>query len=125
LISYYCFSRTSRDEKELLSKVGKIPKGDNFDSICLWPTLDLHNVVTRDIKFEKSVGAKIKEFRKALGLSQQKLADDANLEKKQIQRVEKAEHSATLAVIVAISKALGKQPYELLKSDLKVKVNAN
>lgn len=79
-------------------------------------------MVARDIKFEKSVGGKIKEFRKALGLSQQKLADDANLEKKQIQRIEKAEHSATLSVIVAIAKALGRQPYELLKSDFKVKV---
>lgn len=85
--------------------------------------LDLHAVVTRDIKFEKSVGAKIKELRKAVGLSQQRLADDANLEKKQIQRIEKAEHSATLAIVVAIAKALGKQPYELLKSDYKVKGN--
>ena len=82
-------------------------------------------VVTRDIKFEKSVGIKIKEFRKALGLSQQKLADDANLEKKQIQRIERAEHSATLAVIVSIAKALGRQPYELLKTDVKVKEGAD
>ncbi|MND04841.1 anaerobic benzoate catabolism transcriptional regulator [compost metagenome] len=67
------------------------------------------------------MGAKIKEFRRALGLSQQQLADEANLEKKQIQRVEKAENSTSLSVIVAISKALGKQPYELLKSDYKVK----
>ncbi len=81
-------------------------------------------VVTRDIKFEKSVGAKVKEFRKELGWSLQKLADDANLEKKQIQRIEKAEHSATLSIIVAIAKALGKQPYELLKTDVKVKANA-
>jgi len=80
-------------------------------------------VLARDIKFEKSVGAKIKEFRKELGLSQQRLADDANVEKKQIQRIEKAEHSPTLSIIVAIAKALGKQPYELLKTDLKVKVN--
>lgn len=80
-------------------------------------------MLARDIKFEKSVGAKIKEFRKELGLSQQRLADDANVEKKQIQRIEKAEHSPTLSIIVAIAKALGKQPYELLKTDLKVKVN--
>lgn len=78
---------------------------------------------TRDLKFEKAVGARIKEFRKELGWSQQKLADDANIEKKQIQRIEKAEHSATLSIIVAIAKALGKQPFELLKTDFKVKVN--
>jgi transcriptional regulator with XRE-family HTH domain len=80
--------------------------------------------VARDIKFEKSVGAKIREFRKALGLSQQKLADDANLEKRQVQRIERAENSASLSVIVAIAKALGKQPYELLKSEYKIKVNS-
>jgi transcriptional regulator with XRE-family HTH domain len=80
-------------------------------------------VLTRDIKFEKSVGVQLKEFRKELGWSQQKLADEANLERKQIQRVEKAEHSVTLSIIVAISKALGRQPYELLKTDFKVKIN--
>jgi transcriptional regulator with XRE-family HTH domain len=78
-------------------------------------------VVPRDIRFEKSVGSKIREFRKALGLSQQNLADDSNLEKKQIQRIERAEHSPTLSVIVAVAKALGRQPYELLKTDVKVK----
>lgn len=82
-------------------------------------------MVTRDIKFEKAVGAKVRELRGTIGWSQQKLADEANLEKKQIQRVERAEHSASLAVLVAIAKVLGKQPYELLKSDFKVKVNTN
>lgn len=81
-------------------------------------------MVTRDIKFEKSVGAKVKEFRKELRWSQQKLADNANLEKKQIVRIEKAENSASLAIITAIAKALGKQPYELVKADYKVKVNS-
>lgn len=75
----------------------------------------------RDIRFEKSVGDKVKELRKTAGLSQLQLAHDANLEKKQIQRVEKAEHSVTLSVIVAIAKALGRQPYELIKTDVKVK----
>lgn len=82
-------------------------------------------MLTRDIKFEKSVGAKIKELRKELNWSQQKLADEANLERKQIQRVEKAEHSASLSIVLAIAKALGKQPYELLKTDHKIKVNTS
>jgi transcriptional regulator with XRE-family HTH domain len=81
-------------------------------------------VASRDIRFEKSVGAKVKELRKAAGLSQQELADDSNLEKKQIQRIEKAENSATLAIIVAIAKALGKQPYELIKTDYRVKASS-
>jgi len=101
----------------------KFLNGVNFDSIQADHTVEIHHVVTRDIKFEKSVGNKIREIRKELGLSQQKLADDANLEKKQIQRVERAEHSPTLSVIVAIAKALGREPYELLKSDHKIKGN--
>lgn len=80
-----------------------------------------NHVLARDIKFEKSVGAKIREFRKERGWSQQKLADETNVEKKQIQRIERAEHSPTLSILVAIAKALGKQPFELLKTDLKVK----
>lgn len=80
-----------------------------------------HHVLARDIKFEKSAGARIKEFRKERGWSQQKLADETNVEKKQIQRIERAEHSPTLSILVAIAKALGKQPFELLKTDLKVK----
>jgi transcriptional regulator with XRE-family HTH domain len=86
--------------------------------------LTFTTVLARDIKFEKSVGTKIKEFRKELGWSQQKLADEANLERKQIQRIERAEHSASLSIIVGIAKVLGKQPYELLKTEYKVKVSA-
>lgn len=89
-------------------------------TLCRTP--QIHNVLARDIKFEKSVGAKIKEFRKDRGWSQQKLADETNVEKKQIQRIERAEHSPTLSILVAIAKALGKQPFELLKTDFKVKI---
>lgn len=83
------------------------------------------NKVPRDAKFEKSVGARIKELRSGLGWSQQKLADDSNMERKQIQRIEKSVHSPKLAVLVAIAKTLGKQPYEILKTDFMVKVNTN
>ena len=103
----------------------KVLEEVKFDSFGKRQPVDLHNVVPRDIKFEKSVGAKVKEFRKGLGWSQQRLADEANLEKKQIQRVEKAENSTSLSIIVAISKALGRQPFELLKSDVQVKVNSS
>jgi transcriptional regulator with XRE-family HTH domain len=79
----------------------------------------------RDSKFEKSVGAKIKEFRKALGWSEQKLADYTNIERKQVQRLEKSDHSPELATLVAVAKTLGRQPYELLKTEVQVKVNTN
>lgn len=83
------------------------------------------NKVPRDIKFEKSVGSRIRELRNVLGWSQQKLADDSNMERKQVQRVEKSEHSPKLAILVALAKTLGRQPHELLKTDFEVKVNTN
>lgn len=64
-------------------------------------------------------------MRSALGWSQQKLADDSNMERKQVLRVESAEHSPKLAILVALAKTLGVQPHELLKTDYQVKVNSN
>ncbi|MBX2898013.1 MAG: helix-turn-helix transcriptional regulator [Cyclobacteriaceae bacterium] len=79
----------------------------------------------RDIEFEKSVGKKLREIRSNLGWSQKYLADIANMEQNQIQRVENAKNTTSLAIITAIAKALGKQPFELLKIDHQVKVNIN
>lgn len=69
------------------------------------------------------MGEHIRELRLHLGWSQKTLADHADLEQNQIQRVENAKNTPTLALITAISKALGKQPYELLKVSHQVKVN--
>lgn len=81
--------------------------------------------MNRDIKFEKSVGAKIKEFRQALGWSQEYLASVANIDKKQVQRLEQGEYSPYVSTVTGIAKALGKQPWEVLKVDYQVKVNTN
>lgn len=77
----------------------------------------------RDKNFEKSFGDKVRELRQKLGWSQQVLADNANIEKNQIQRVELAKHTTTLAIITAIARALGKQPFEVVKADYQIKVN--
>jgi transcriptional regulator with XRE-family HTH domain len=82
-------------------------------------------VKKRDIEFEKSVGLKVRELRQKLGWSQKHLADIANLEQNQIQRIENAKNTTTLAIIEAIAKALGKQPFELLKTEFQIKVNTN
>lgn len=80
----------------------------------------------RDIKFEKSVAEKIKELRKALGWSQQYLADIAGVDKKQVQRAEAlGEKSVFLRSLIQIAKALGKQPYEVLMTSHRVKVNTD
>lgn len=106
----------------MLPNVAKVQSGVKYGSTSFRLALDIHGVAaTRDTKFEKSVGAKIRAFRQALGWSQQKLADNSNIEKKQVQRIENAENSARLLIIVAIAKALGRQPFELLKTDHQVK----
>lgn len=79
----------------------------------------------RDIEFETAVGEKVREFRTKLGWSQKQLADVANIEQNQVQRVENAKNTTTLAILTAIAKALGKQPHELLKTDHQVKVNTS
>lgn len=83
------------------------------------------NKVERDIKFEKSLGARVRELRLELGWSQKVLADYSDLEQNQIQRVENAKNTTTVAIITAIAKALGKQPVELFKTEYVVKVNTN
>lgn len=79
----------------------------------------------RDLNFELSVGERIREFRRKLGWSQQVLGDYANLERNQIRRVEQAKNSPGLAVIASIARALGRQPFELLKTEYQFKVNKN
>jgi transcriptional regulator with XRE-family HTH domain len=82
-------------------------------------------VKKRDIDFEIAVGQNVKEMREKLNWSQKHLADIANLEQNQVQRVENAKNTTSLAILTAIAKALGKQPYEILKVDRHVKVNTS
>jgi len=82
-------------------------------------------VKKRDIEFEKAVGIKVRVFRERLGWSQKHLADIANIEQNQVQRVENAKNTTTLAIITAIAKALGRQPFELLRTEHQVRVNTN
>jgi transcriptional regulator with XRE-family HTH domain len=82
-------------------------------------------VKKRDIEFEKAVGTKVRELRGRLGWSQKQLADIANIEQNQVQRVENAKNTTTLAILTAIAKALGQQPFELLRTEHQVRVNTN
>lgn len=79
----------------------------------------------RDIKFERAVGAKIRELRQALGWSQEYLASVAGMDKKQVQRVEQGDYSPYIKTVTGIAKALGRQPWEIFKVEYQVKVNAN
>ncbi len=77
----------------------------------------------RDIKFEKAVGDRIRKLREGLNWTQEYLANLADTEKKQIQRVEQAEYSVVMKTLTNIARALGRQPWELLKVGYRIKAN--
>ncbi|MGE0636104.1 MAG: helix-turn-helix domain-containing protein [Bacteroidia bacterium] len=64
----------------------------------------------------KSFGTNLRKIREKNDLSQQQLADMANVAKITIQRIENAKFSPTLDVIVSIAKALNVPPHQLLKN---------
>ncbi|MHA3786846.1 helix-turn-helix domain-containing protein [Flavobacterium hauense] len=62
----------------------------------------------------KSVGNKLKEIRNSKGLSQSMLANDANVPKNQIGRIERGEISAGITTLYKICQALGIKVRELI-----------
>ncbi|RDI10250.1 helix-turn-helix domain-containing protein [Flavobacterium sp. AG291] len=65
--------------------------------------------------FIKLVGSQIKRLREQSGLSQEDLANDCNIPKSQIGRIERAEINTTLRTLYKIASVLGVAPSELLK----------
>ena len=51
-------------------------------------------------------GAKVREFRKARGLTQHQLAESAGIDRKTINRIENTRYSPTLTNVFAIAEAL-------------------
>jgi transcriptional regulator with XRE-family HTH domain len=70
------------------------------------------NVLEDD--FIKQVGFQIKKLREEQGLSQEDLANDCNIPKSQIGRIERAEINTTLRTLYKIASALHVQPKVLL-----------
>ena len=67
----------------------------------------------RDKKFINAFGEHIKELRIKKRLSQEDLANDADIPINQIGRIERGEVNTTISTINAIAKALGIPPKEL------------
>jgi transcriptional regulator with XRE-family HTH domain len=65
-------------------------------------------------KFLQEVGLLIKKLREQKGMSQEDLANDCNIPKSQIGRIERAEINTTLRTLYKISNALGIEPKELM-----------
>lgn len=59
-------------------------------------------------------GAKVREFRKARGLTQHQLAETAGIDRKTINRIENTRYSPTLTNVFAIADALEVPPNKLL-----------
>jgi transcriptional regulator with XRE-family HTH domain len=65
------------------------------------------------MRWEDQVGANIRRLRKARGLSQEKLAQDADIAMRYLSGIERGEENPSLAFLVKIAEALGVHPREL------------
>ena len=63
----------------------------------------------------KNFGSNLRRLREAANLSLQELADDADIAKSTIHRLEKGQYAATLVIVFALAKALEISPEELFK----------
>lgn len=68
-------------------------------------------------KFLQEIGLLIKKLREQKGMSQEDLANDCNIPKSQIGRIERAEINTTLRTLHKIALALKVAPSELLLLD--------
>lgn len=65
------------------------------------------------------IASNIKHYRTARGLSQEKLAELAELHRTYIGAVERGERNISAINIARIAKALGVEPYSLMKKESK------
>lgn len=66
------------------------------------------------MEWERIVGANIRRLRKAKGLTQERLAQEAGVAMRYVAGVERAEENPSLRFIVKIAEALGAEPADLL-----------
>jgi transcriptional regulator with XRE-family HTH domain len=69
--------------------------------------------------FITNFGVHIRQLREKINMSQQDLANDCAMSKRQIGRIERGENITTLGTIINIANALGIEPKELLDFQIK------
>ena len=69
----------------------------------------------RSRRFFTYIGANVRRGRERTGLTQEKLAEDAELDLRYVQRVERGGTNPSAAVLVALADALGVTPGSLFK----------
>ncbi len=67
------------------------------------------------VEYRKIIGQNVRSYRRELGLSQEALAERANMHWTYISGVERRRYNISLESLVRIAKALGRKPDELLR----------
>ena len=71
------------------------------------PWICIHLLQVSTVKAHKKIGENIRKFRKQRGMTQEKLAEKANLHSVYISQVERADRAITIESLLKITKALG------------------
>lgn len=72
-------------------------------------------IMAEEKEIRKAFGITVKELRKEKNISQEKLAEYANLDRSYISLIERGINSASVITVFKISSALGIEPEDLLK----------
>ena len=75
----------------------------------------VQSVCWMDNAYRKIVAKNVRRFRQELDLTQEGLAEKADMHWTYISGVERCKYNISIDSIVRIAKALGRLPYELLK----------
>jgi transcriptional regulator with XRE-family HTH domain len=75
-----------------------------------------YNAVPKSSKTSKILGETIRAERMKAGLSQEQLAERANLARNYIGNIERAEYKATVETLARIAKALGVRVRDLVEN---------
>ena len=78
-------------------------------------TIFLQILFWMDGTYRKVVAENVRRFRKKLGLTQEGLAEKADMHWTFISGVERCKYNISLDSMVRLAKALGRSPHELLK----------
>ena len=68
-----------------------------------------------DKHYRTIVAKNVRKFRKKLGLTQERLAEKADMHWTYVSGIERCQYNISLDNIVRLAQALGRRPYELLK----------
>ncbi len=82
--------------------------------------MEFRLVKSKDQKYIQDFGQHLRKLRKENDLSQEELANDADIPINQVGRIERAEINTTLSTMRALSKALEIHITDLFKFDNKV-----